>query len=410
MILWLYRVLGCLAVLPLSLYVRRHPNFAGTLRRRLSFSLPQVPDGRDLIWFHAASVGEVRAIAGLIDTLRRAHPDACFLLTSMTATGRKVASSLKALDLVEPLPFDLPLVMRRYLECLNPRLLVIAETEVWPNMILAARCKGVPVVFVNARMTEKTFRGYRRVRPLMALVFKEAHVLAMASDDARRFAGLGALRVEVAGNLKVDASPPIDPEARTALREVLGGGQRPVFVAGSVREGEEEAVIAALLEARRRVPGLLCVLAPRHPERIGLIQNLAREAGLSWGLRSCPRSGEDLVIVDTVGELFTLYGTADVAFVGGSLLPLGGQNILEPVSWGVPTLHGPHMDNFTWALAAVDNATLTVVDAAELGAKVAEVLERPADFAALACEARQALQSSRGVTEHYAAAIECLLA
>ncbi|HNR51703.1 MAG TPA: 3-deoxy-D-manno-octulosonic acid transferase [Deltaproteobacteria bacterium] len=405
----LYRMLVSVLMWPAALALRRHPNFAGTIAARLGLRLPEVPDGRPLIWVHAASVGEVRAASGLLAELKRQMPDLVICLSSMTATGRQVASKDASADLVIPFPFDSPRVMRRYLLRLSPRALVIVETELWPGMILEARRLGIPVGIVNARMTERSFRRYARVLPLVKNVLEDIEVLAMAHADAERFSQLGAGRVQTVGNLKIDMLVSTDRSARERLRGSLGAGDRPVFIAGSVREGEEEMVVDAVRSVASRIPGLFTVIAPRHPRQIGRLSELVKEANLRWCLRSGMEADVDLVIVDTMGELFDLYGASDAAFVGGSLVDLGGQNVLEPIAWEVPTIHGPHMSNFVWALELVDGHTITVHDSSSLAGAAADILAYPEKYRVMAAKARALVEEQRGVTQRYLSKLEDIL-
>ena len=400
----LYTLLALLLVGPVCLYVRRHPNFAGTLRLRLSMKLPGPHEG-DLIWFHGASLGEVKAAAALIEALKARHPDCRICLSCMTATGRQAASKIKAVDMILPMPFDLPWIMRRYFERLKPKALVIVETEIWPNMLAQAKKAGVKTFFVNARLTEQAFRRYRWIRPLLAHVLETARILTIADTDAARFKALGGRSVEVYGNLKFDTLASADPARAGRVRATLGCGERPVFIAGSVREGEERAVMDAISRARSRIPGLFTMVAPRHPQSIPILTDMAKAAGIPWGLRSKKSQAVDLLIIDTMGELFDLYGASQAAFVGGSLVPLGGQNILEPLAWGVPTIHGPHMENFLWAMDVVKGYTIVVEDGAALGQAIGAVLASPDEYAPRSQAARQALAKAQGATARYLAAI-----
>jgi 3-deoxy-D-manno-octulosonic-acid transferase len=397
LILRLYNLLATLLVLPLCLLVHRHPNFKDTLRLRLSLKLPARPHGQ-LFWFHGASLGEVKAVAGLLTALKARRPDITLCLSTMTATGRQAAGSIAAVDLILPFPFDLAWVMRRYLRHLAPQALVILETEIWPNLLIEAQKAGVRTLFINARLTQKAFRRYQWITPLTRRVFRQAEVFAISPEDVSRFQILGAQRVDVLGNLKFDAMRASDPSKASAIRATLQCGDRPVFVAGSVREGEEGMVIDAIRSAHHQLPGIFSIIAPRHAERIPLIIDLAKTAGLAWGLRSRSEA-EDLLIIDTVGELFDLYGAAQAAFVGGSLVDLGGQNILEPMAWGIPTIHGPHMYKFKWALDAVKGYTIVVHGANELARAIADVLMQPERYAPMAREGREKLLMARGGTE-----------
>lgn len=404
-----YRILSALIVLPLSFFLRKHPNFQGTIAQRLALNLPQVPVGRDVLWIHAASVGEVKAITGLVWSIREKRPDLFICMSCMTATGRKVASDTKEADCVFPLPFDVAWIMRRHLLRLMPKAVLIVETEIWPNMLLEAERLAVPVVFVNGRMSKRAHGRYLRFMPLFRRILSSVKVFSMAGDDAERFRSIGAQDVTVLGNLKLDHVASGDKTKADALREELGIGHRPVFIAGSVREGEETQVVDAIIRIASKVPDLYSIIAPRHPDRIGIIKDMAQGLNIKWTLRSSGSKGADLLIVDTMGELFTLYGLSDAAFTGGSLVDLGGQNILEPIAWGVPTLHGPFMSNFTWALEAVKGHTVMVKDSRELARAASDMLLDRDASRARGIKAREVLLSSGGVTERYLDAIKTYL-
>lgn len=409
LIVLLYGILGSIAVWPLSLFLRRHPNFRGTLLQRLGLSLPDIPAGRRVLWVHAASVGEVKAVAGLVSAVRDHSPDMFVCMSCMTATGREVAARTRGIDLVFPFPFDVPWAMRRHVLRIMPVAVLIVETEIWPAMILSARRLSIPVVFVNARMSVRAHERYVKLAGVFGQLLAGVKVFAMSGEDAQRFRSIGARDAQVLGNLKLDLVASGDKALSEALRRELCIGDRPVFIAGSVREGEEQPVVDAIIRITTRIPDLYSIIAPRHPDRVQYIADMAAGLGIRWGLRSRGATGQDgidLLIVDTMGELFTLYGISDAAFVGGSLLNLGGQNILEPIAWGVPTLHGKSMDNFVWALDAVKGLTTTVKDARGLAdAVMAMLMDRKASRAR-GLEAREALRSSRGVTERYLHALE----
>ncbi|HQG33022.1 MAG TPA: 3-deoxy-D-manno-octulosonic acid transferase [Deltaproteobacteria bacterium] len=406
----IYSILVSILMWPAGILLSRHPNFAGTILQRLGLKLPEAPRGRPLVWVHASSMGEVKAVSGLLKAIKHENPGMAVCLSTMTATGSKVASSIPDVDLVIPFPFDAPWVMRRYMLKLLPALVVIVETEIWPSMILAAEAVGRPVVIVNGRMTEKSFRRYSRIRPLASEILRRVDVLAMAESDGLRFSRLGAGKVRVLGNLKLDSLSEVDPDKGREMRLGLGAADRPVFIAGSIREGEEEAVFSAVQGVASRVPGLFAILAPRHPGQIGCLAELARKSSFAWCLKSRMEQGADLVIVDTMGELFRLYGASDAAFVGGSLVNLGGQNILEPIAWGVPTIHGPHMDNFTWALEVVEGCTIRVGDALELENAVVEALLNPEKHRVMAEKALALLEAQKGVTSRYVEALKSICA
>ena len=407
--LFFYRLLGAIGVWPLAFFLRRHPNFKGTIVQRLGFVLPETPALRKALWIHTASVGEVKAVAGLVKAIRQRWPDVFIFMSPMTATGRDVARKMPEVDLVFPFPFDLSWVMKRYLLRLMPCAILVVETEIWPNMLLAAQDLAIPVAFVNARMSEKSYTNYQKVSWLLNNILKDVRVLAIAGPDAQRFSALGALEVEVLGNLKLDAVPASGNAQEAALRESLGSGSRPIFIAGSVREGEEAMVVDAIIRAASSIKGLYSIIAPRHPDRIEYIAKMAAGLDMKWGLRSKGAQDVDLLIIDTMGELFNLYGISDAAFVGGSLVDLGGQNILEPVAWGVPTIHGPHMDNFTWALDAVKGNTFVVRDARELAEAIIKIVNDLDGSRDKGKKALDALNGEQGVTNRYIQALEPLL-
>lgn len=283
---------------------------------RLAFKIPVFPHG-ELIWFHAASLGEVKAISKLIDVLKSQRPNCFICLSSMNASGRKAAAMIKGIDLVLPMPFDISWIMGRYMAHLKPKVLVIVETEIWPNLLIQARKAHVKTIFINARMSSKSFNHYKMFKSLMTHILSNVRVLAVSSEDAERYATLGAKKVEVFGNLKLGNMPVINPEKERELRRMLQCGDRPVFIAGSTREGEEQFVIEAIQTARASIPELFSIVAPRHPQSIPLFIDLAKSFGISWTLRTKPAKDADLVFVDTIGELSDFYAVAQVAFVGG---------------------------------------------------------------------------------------------
>jgi 3-deoxy-D-manno-octulosonic-acid transferase len=404
LILGIYNILGNIFIWPLCLCLYRHSNFKDTLMQRLAFKIPAVPHG-ELIWLHASSLGEVRAITPMIAALKSKRPDCRICLSSMTATGRQAASGIKGIDLILPMPFDLAWVMRCYFTYLKPKILVIVETEIWPNLLIQAQKAHVETMFINARISLKAFNRYKMIRPLMAHILNNARILASATENASRFTALGAGQVEVFGNIKFDTMRKANPANLLNLKQALKCGDRPVFIAGSTRKGEERLVIEAIREARLHIPELFCIIAPRHPENIPILIELAESFGISWALRSKINANTDLIFIDSVGELFDLYGVAHVAFVGGSLLDEGGQNILEPIVQNIPTIHGPHMENFLWALDIVKGHTIVVRTAAELGRAIVEVLTEPERYNTMSRLARESLLQEQGINMRYVSAI-----
>ncbi len=326
-----------------------------------------VPAGA--LWIHAVSVGEMRAAQPLIAALRETYPVAPVLLTCMTPTGRATAESLYGdFAHIVYLPYDYAVLTRRFLSRARPRVGILMETELWPNLIRAAAGESVPMVLANARLSERSARGYARLSALTrASLARIAHVAAQSEADAARLVALGARDVTVVGNLKFDITPPLEQLARGAAWRAHWG-QRPVLLAASTREGEEAALLHAF--AQTAPADVLLVLVPRHPQRFNAAAALIEAAGLPYQRRSVLdgadlNSGTRVLLGDSLGELFAYYAACDVAFVGGSLMPLGGQNLIEAASVGRPVLVGPHTFNFEEAtrLAIEAGAALRVADA-----------------------------------------------
>jgi 3-deoxy-D-manno-octulosonic-acid transferase len=399
-------------ILPLALlrlYWRgRHD--AGHRRRwreRLGF-FPPLPSG--CLWVHAVSLGETRAALPLIRALLERYPDLPLLVTTTTLTGsRQVREALGERVLHVYAPYDLPGAVRRFLRQTRPRLAVIMETELWPNLLRQCAVAGIPTMIANARLSERSARGYARIRRLTASMLRDVTLIAaQAEADADRFRALGAPRVAVTGNLKYDLSLPDDlPERGWQLRRELLGEERRVWIAASTHAGEDEPILAALALLRPRWPELLLLLVPRHPERFDGVAALCRQQGCKLVRRSEQRAcAPDTAVFlgDTMGELLLFYAAADLAFVGGSLVDTGGHNVLEPALLGLPVLFGPHMFNFTEASQRLleAEAAWQVTDAAALATAVDRLLADP--------ELRRAVgQRGRAVVERHRGALAALL-
>jgi 3-deoxy-D-manno-octulosonic-acid transferase len=327
------------------------------------------------------SVGEMRAAQPLIAALRAAHPGVPLLLTCMTPTGRATAESLYgSFAHIAYLPYDTAGAMRRFLHHARPRVGILMETELWPNLVHAAARLGIPLVLANARLSERSARGYARLPALTRACLQRIAVVAAQSEaDAARLRSLGAVTVHVAGNLKFDIAPPADLLERGVVWKAQWGRHR-VLLAASTREGEETPLLRAFAEAAPA--DALLVLVPRHPQRFDAVAELIESAGLAYQRRSA-LDGKELhastrvLLGDSLGELFAYYAACDVAFVGGSLAPLGGQNLIEAASVGRPVLVGPHTFNFEEATrrAIEAGAALRVDDAAELMREALKLLD-----------------------------------
>jgi 3-deoxy-D-manno-octulosonic-acid transferase len=344
------------------------------------FGRAVTPISRNAIWVHAVSVGETRAALPLITALKERWPGVPLLVTQMTPTGRATALQLYGDEAeVRYLPYDFPDAVQRFIEVYRPKFGVLMETELWPNLIHAARQAGVPLFLANARLSAKSLKGYRRITWLIRPAVRALTAIAAQSDDdAQRLALLGADRIAVCGNTKYDFTPPQDQLVLgDQFRQLMG--RRQVLVCASTRQGEELLILQAW---KQQTSDCLLILVPRHPERFNEVGALAQEHGFSVQYRSDGKPVEPSTRVwigDSMGEMFAYYRAADLVFIGGSLLPLGGQNLIEPASIGIPVLMGPSTFNFSQAsrLAFACQAALQVEDASDLVVKVNELLGDP---------------------------------
>lgn len=347
---------------------RRAPAYRQRWRERLALGYrPGTLSGS--VWIHAVSVGETLAAAPLIEALLAEFPDTPLVVTTTTPTGSERVRALFG-DRVTHVycPWELPTAYRRFLRAFDPRLVVILETELWPNLCAAAHAHGARLLLMNGRLSEKSYRGYARLPRLVRPMLARFEVLAVQTEaEARRFQALGASpdQVRVNGSIKFDLSL-TDDVRRQAADLRAPWGTRPVWIAASTHPGEDEKVLEAHRRLRESHPDALLILVPRHPERFDEVAGLIRRQGVGLARRSRHDpvdQGVQVYLADTMGELLMLFGAADLAFVGGSLVPVGGHNLLEPAAWGLPVLTGPHLHNFTAIAALLDEAGgLTVVE------------------------------------------------
>jgi 3-deoxy-D-manno-octulosonic-acid transferase len=376
-------------LIPLILYrlaVRglRYREYFGRWRERFGF-FPD-PHIRESIWIHAVSMGEVNAALPLIDALMQRHQHTPFVITTVTPTGSERVRRVYGDRVFNVyLPYDLPASIRRFLKRVRPRVSVVMETEIWPNLFLECAARDIPVILANARLSEKSFRGYGPVRPLAKqAVASVRYIAAQSVTDAGRLRELGAEpdRLGVVGNLKYDMSVPSDlAEQAHAMRQTWGA-QRPVWIAASTHEGEELPVLKAHTEVLRQFPDALLLIAPRHPERFKPVAFACRNFGFVTRTRSEDGTASidtQCFVVDTLGELLRFYATTDVAFVGGSLVPIGGHNILEPAALAVPVVVGPKTFNFADITASLldSGAAVQIDDGEALGSVVIKLLADP---------------------------------
>jgi 3-deoxy-D-manno-octulosonic-acid transferase len=370
------------------------------------------------LWLHAVSMGEVAAAVELVRALRARHPGIPFVLTTSTPTGRARAKALFGNDIdIRFLPYDTPGSVRRFLDRIRPRVAIILETEIWPNLVQICHRRGVPVVFASARLTVKSVLQYRRLRGLFRhTVAASALIAAQSTEDAERFIEVGAdpAKTRVVGNIKFDMRPgeSVLEEGRELRRTYLGA--RPVWIAGSTHAGEEEQVLAAHSELRVSYPDLLLVLVPRHPQRFDGVAALLARLEIAFDRRSglAPvRPGAQVLLVDTMGELTALYAAADAAFVGGSLVPVGGHNLLEPAVLGVPVITGPHTANSKEIarLLIERGGAVEVADSQALAAAARRLLQDPAARERAVRSAREFVAEHRGAVERLAGLINPLI-
>jgi 3-deoxy-D-manno-octulosonic-acid transferase len=377
---------------------------------------------RPVIWLHAVSVGEVLAVSRLVSELDRAFPGHQLVISTTTRTGQALARERFGANRVFYCPLDLPSAVSAYLNVLQPKLFILAETEFWPNLLSGCYRRGIPVAVVNARISDRSWPRYLRLRSLWQPFLSHlSAVLAQSDTDAERLKAIGCSseRVSVAGNLKFDVRAAWEAEATVQLR-ALAPGLRFV-VAGSTLEGEEAALIEAWPRLLEADPQLVLVLAPRHPERFAAVAALLDHTGISWLKRSdwqaSPRqkiqalSPGKIVLLDTIGELASVYSLASVSFVGGSLIPVGGHNPLEPAQFSVPIIMGPHFTNFR---AIVDDLlahqALRIVTADELASVLVELLQNRPAAVAMGARARRVFEQQAGATERCLQVLQQLMA
>lgn len=424
---FLYSFVTLLALVALSPYfvyqALRHNKYIGSLGQRLgylpvSFNL----DGDESIWVHAVSVGEVLAARPLLTELRARYPHLRLFLSTTTLAGQQLARrSITDVDGVFYFPFDWAFAVRRTLSLVKPRLFVMIETEIWPNLLRECRRRGVRTVLANGRISYRSFPRYRLIRPFFRRVLEDVDRLCVQGDEAaRRLTLLGAdpARITVTGSLKFD-SLDVTPKGGRGRERVLRffrmTSNRPVLVAGSTSKGEDEAIIAAFNRLRTGGSNALLVLAARHPERFDEVERLCKAEGLATLRRSelaiDSEPHADAVVLDTIGELAEVYRIATVVFVGGSLVREGGHNILEPAAFGKPVVIGPHMQNFAEITEAflANDAAVQVRSERELTTTILSLMSDPVRRARLGAAAKALVESNRGAKDKTLAVIAGVL-
>jgi 3-deoxy-D-manno-octulosonic-acid transferase len=360
------------------------------------------------IWLHAVSVGEVNAAAPVINALRKQRPDLRWLVTTITPTGSGRVRALWGDEVQHVyLPYDLPGAVSRFLNHFRPKLALVLETELWPNLLFGCRDHGVPVYLLNARLSAQSLRGYGMFKPLIVRVVRTLRCIgAQSSADGKRFIALGALRENVVdtGNLKFDIAAPADLDVFVSQFCTCTPVSRPVWIAASTHEDEEAAVIEIHQRLRRRWPDMLLLWAPRHPERFARVANQACAAGWKVATRrenTWPGVGDDVFVIDTLGELMSFYACANVAFVGGSLQAIGGHNLLEPAAVGTPAVTGPHLHNFAEISKCMKEAGVLRIgkNADEVGTMIQSLFDDETSRKAMAEAGRDLVENGRGALQ-----------
>jgi 3-deoxy-D-manno-octulosonic-acid transferase len=387
----------------LFLRSRKQPEYLEHVAERFGRYESCTGKGKPVIWLHTVSVGETRAVASLIKRLQETCPLHRLLLTHTTPTGRAESERLYGDEVIRAyLPYDYPFAARKFLENFRPAIGVLMETEIWPNLIHACHENHIPLLLLNARMSEKSARRYAHYPNLTRTALNElSGIAAQNRVDAERLEQLGAHDVAVMGNLKFDIQPPQGMlDLGGALRRRFGA-ERKIFLAASTREGEEELLLDML--ATLDIPGLLTVIVPRHPQRFEAVAEMLRRRNLEFVRRSEEREVSPqvkIVLGDSMGEMFAYYAACDIAFIGGSLLPFGGQNLMEACGVGKPVLVGPHTHNFQDASqqAVEGGAALRVADAKDLGDKLRQLFAAPERLRTMGQAGMAFIKENRGAT------------
>jgi 3-deoxy-D-manno-octulosonic-acid transferase len=402
------------------LQMMRHGKYRAGLRQRLG-AVPLHLAARSqqpTIWVHAVSVGEVVAAGTVVEELRQEFPSHRVVISTTTSTGQKLAARRFGADNIFYFPLDFGFAIRPYLEALRPELVVVAETEFWPNFLRLAKNSGARIAVINCRISDRSLPGYKRLHFWLPKVLENVDLfLAQTEEDRRRLIEIGALeaKVAVAGNLKFDVTPPNPPAILASLRAHLTeAGVEPVLVCGSTLEEEEGSLLSAFRNILATRPKAVMVLAPRHPERFAEVAALVENLGFRL-LRRSLWGGDSLAgavfLLDSIGELAALYSLATIAFVGGSLVPRGGHNILEPALYGVPIVTGNHYENFRDIVNFfLSRNAVRVVGLAELPLVFMELIDNCEERSRLGRNALAALESQRGATEKTVAALTRFMA
>ena len=416
---FLYNLLTYLLLIPFAFYwlIKGIGNrsYVDRLSQRFGFGFPKIDS---CIWVHAVSVGEVQAAVPLIKSLLKSFPNQKLVVTTVTPTGAARVAALFGENVVHCyIPFEFPNAIRSFFDSIRPRAAMIMETEIWPNLYRGCGIRNIPLILVSARISPRSVPGYRRLMPLIKETLSHGIIIAAQTQvDADRFLELGAnpSRTWVTGNIKFDVE--LDPEiaGRGALLRSALFGERPVWIAASTHDGEEQLVLTAHRAILESHPELLLVLVPRHPERFGGVRELVEKQAFNVVSRTAGQpcnASTEVFLLDTMGEVPLFYAASDIAFVGGSLIPVGGHNLLEPAAQGLPIITGPHL--FNAQEIAEDfieiGACEVVADSSELAESVTKLIENPAKAKKMGRNGLTVLEQNRGSLERLLVLLEPLL-
>jgi 3-deoxy-D-manno-octulosonic-acid transferase len=413
-------LLACAALLSLPWWIiqmLRLGKYRSGLAERLGFVPARLSDAQPgSIWMHAVSVGEVLAVSQLISELHRQYPNRQIFVSTTTATGQALARQRFGENRVFFMPLDFGFAVRRYLNALKPQVIVIAETEFWPNLLHLARKRQTAVAIVNARISDRSFPRYKRFKWFFGHVLSEVDLfLTQTAEDAQRLRDIGAPteRVRASGNLKFDVRPNAQPALIAGLRAAIGKDAL-VIVCGSTAEGEEQPLLAAFKTVQQQFPAAIMILAPRHPERFEKVAALISSEGFALRRRSQWQPPQPIstgiFLLDSVGELAAIYELADIAFVGGSLVPTGGHNILEPAQYGAAILVGPHTFNFREIVSLFEQGgAVKTVTAENLASQFLSLLNHPDERQHMGRLAKELFTKHAGATQRTLTALAPLL-
>ncbi len=407
----LFTLLLPLILLRLYLRSRKSPAYRERLRERFGFGA-RIKE--PVIWVHAVSVGEVQAAKPLIARLQKKYPEHSLVVTTMTPTGAERVADIKGRVQHRYVPYDTPGCIKRFLRRIQPSMLIIMETEIWPNMLYYSHRQHIPSMLVNARMSERSARGYARVNALTTPALnKFTYIAAQGEVDKERLIALGAdpEKIQVTGSLKFDFTAPGEVEKHAKILREQWGVERKVWIAASTHKGEDEQVLDAFKQLHRALPEAMLVLVPRHPERFNEVAALCQARGFSLVRRSEQRECQAdtaIFLGDSMGELMLFFAASDVAFVGGSLVATGGHNLLEPASLGIPVLTGPHMFNFAeiHRLLRQAEASIEVENSRHLAKELLRLFDDPALCRAVGERGKRLVAQNRGALDRVVALVD----